>query len=105
LFGEYHTTLTRNLARILGCSVEELLPDYGLEQFQTDFVQHGFYGYMICRFFMGQMSANREDQVDYTLICRWNMREIAHAFSPLGGELVSQKLADILKHLTSNHAI
>jgi hypothetical protein len=47
LSGEYHTTLTRTLARILSCSVEELLPDYELEQFQKDFVEHGFYGYII----------------------------------------------------------
>jgi len=29
LFGEYHATLTRTLAGILRCSVEELLLDYG----------------------------------------------------------------------------
>jgi hypothetical protein len=105
LFGEYHTTLTRNLARILDCSVEELLPDYGLERFQKDFVEHGFYGYMICSYFLGQMSVDREYQVDLNVMCRRNVRDLAHAFLPLGGELVSQKLAEILKHLASKEAI
>jgi hypothetical protein len=44
LFGEYHATLTRTLVRILCCSIEELLPDYGLDAFQKDFLAHGFYG-------------------------------------------------------------
>jgi hypothetical protein len=105
LFGEYHTTLTRNLARIVGCSVEELLPDYGLEQFQKDFVQHGFYGYMICSFFLGQMMFDRENQVDMNVMTRRSMQDVAHAFLSLGGEHVSQKLGDILKHLNSKDAI
>jgi hypothetical protein len=105
LFGEYHTTLTRNLARILGCSVEELLPDYGLGEFQKDFAEHGLYGYMLCSFFTGQMSVDPDDQVDYTVVSRGNIQECAFAFSRLGGELVSQKLADILKHVASNCAI
>jgi hypothetical protein len=105
LFGEYHTTLTRTLARILGCSVEELLPDFGLEQFQKDFVVHGFYGYMICSFFLGEMSVDREDQTDYNVMCRRNLRDLAHGCLSQGGEVVSQKLAEILKHLASKNAI
>jgi hypothetical protein len=105
LFGEYHVTLTRTLARILGCSVEELLPDYGLEQFQKDFVAHGFYGYMICSYFLGQMSMDREDQINFNVMCRRDVRDLADAFVPQGGELVSQQLADILKHLASKDAI
>jgi aminoglycoside phosphotransferase (APT) family kinase protein len=55
LFCEYHATLTRTLSRILGCSVEEVLPDYGLDEFQKDFVARGFYGFMICSYFLGEM--------------------------------------------------
>ena len=55
LFGGYHATLTRTLAGILGCSVEELLPFYGLDEFQEDFVAHGFYGYMICSYFLPEV--------------------------------------------------
>jgi hypothetical protein len=55
LFCEYHVTLTRTLASILGCSVEEVLPDYGLDEFKKDFVAHGFYGFMICSYFLGEM--------------------------------------------------
>ncbi|GFG31624.1 hypothetical protein Cfor_03201 [Coptotermes formosanus] len=60
LFGKYHATLIGTLAHILGCSVEELLPDYGLEAFQKEFVDHGFYGYMICSFFLSQMLVDPE---------------------------------------------
>jgi hypothetical protein len=105
LFGEYHATLIRTLARILGCSVEELLPDYGLDEFQKDFVAHGFYGYMICSYFLGHMSVEQEDQVDFTVMCHRSIRDVAHEFSRQGGELVTQQLADILKHLASKDAI
>jgi hypothetical protein len=105
LFGEYHATLTRNLARILDCSVEELLPDYGLNGFQKDFVAHWFYGYVICSYFLGEMSVAREDQVDYKLMCRRNVRYLAHVYISQGGEHVSQQLADILKHLASKYAV
>jgi len=105
LFGEYHATLTRTLARILGCSVEELLPDYGLDEFQKDFVAHGLYGYMICSYFLGQMSVDRKDQVFYKVMCRNNIRDLADVYISQGGEHVSQQLADILKHLASKNAI
>jgi hypothetical protein len=105
LFGEYHTTLTQTLARILGCYVEDLLPDYGLEQFQKDFVEHGFYGYMICSYFMAQMMVDREDQVDMNVMVRENLRDFTQKILLLGGELVLEKLADILKHLASKYAI
>ena len=105
LFGEYHATLTQNLSRILGCSVDELMPEYGLEEFQKDFVAHGLYGYMICSFFLGEMLVDREDQVDYNDMCRRNMRDLADAYNIQGGELASQKVADILKHLASMYAI
>jgi len=105
LFGEYHGTLTRTLAGILGCSVEELLPYYGWDEFQKDFVAHGFYGYMICSFFLGQMLVDRGDQVDFSVMVRRSVRDVAHAFLRQGGELVSQQLADILKHLSSKGAI
>jgi hypothetical protein len=105
LFGEYHATLTRTLARILGCSVEELSPDYGLDEFRKDFVAHGFYGYMICSYFLGEMSVDREDQIDMNIMCRRNVRDLAHAYVTQGGEHASQQLADILKHLASKDAI
>jgi hypothetical protein len=105
LFGEYHANLTRTLACILGCSVEELSPDYGLDEFQKDFVAHGFYGYMVCSYFLGETSVGREDQVDFSVMTRGNIRDLAHAFLRQGGELVSQQLADILKHLASKNAI
>ena len=105
LFGEYHATLTRNLACILGCSVEVLLPDYGLDEFRKDFVAHGFYGYMVCSYFLGEMLVDREDRVDYKVMCRRNVRDLAHVYNSQGGELVSQQLADILKHLASKDAI
>ena len=105
LFGVYHATLTRTLARILDCSVEDLLPDYGLDEFQKDFVAHGFYGYMICSYFLGEMSVDREDQVDFNVLVQRNVRDLTHAFLRQGGELVSQQLADILKHLSSKGAI
>jgi len=105
LFGEYHATLTRTLARILGCAVEELLPDYGLDEFQKDFVAHGFYGYMICSYFLGEMSVDRKDRVDFKDMCRKNLRNLADVYISQGGEHVSQQLADILKHLASKNAI
>jgi hypothetical protein len=105
LFGEYHATLTRTLARILGCSAEELLPDYGLDEFRKDFVAHGFYGYMNCSCFLGQMSVDREDRIDFNVMCRRDVRDLTYAIVSLGGEHVSQQLADILKHLASKGAI
>jgi len=105
LFGEYHVTLTRTLARILGCSVEELFPDYGLDAFRKDFVAHGFYGYMVCSYFLGEMLVDREDQVDYKVMCHRNARDLADAYVSQGGEHASQQLADILKHLASKDAI
>jgi len=105
LFGEYHSTLTRTLVGILDCSFEELLSDYGLDKFQKDFVAHGFYGYMICSFFLGEMSVDREDQVDFNVMSRRNARGLADTFIRQGGEHVSQQLADNLKHLSSKEAI
>jgi hypothetical protein len=105
LFSEYHATLTRTLARILGCSVEDLLPDYGFNEFQKDFVAHGFYGYMICSFFLGQMSVDLEDQLDFSVMCHRNVRDVADAFVRQGREHISQQLADILKYLASKDAI
>jgi thiamine kinase-like enzyme len=105
LFGEYHATLTRTLARILDCSVEELLLDYGLDEFQKDFITHGFYGYMICSYFLGETSVRREYQIDYKVMCHRNVRELADVYNSLGDERVSQQLADILKHLASKEAI
>ena len=105
LFGEYHASLTRTLARILHCSVEELLPDYGLYEFQKDFVAHGFYGYMICSYFLGEMSEYPEDKFDFNAMCRGNIRDVADMYVSQGCERVSQQLADILKHLSSKDAI
>jgi hypothetical protein len=105
LFGEYHKTLTRTLARILGCSVEDLLPTYGLDEFRKDFVAHGFYGYMICSYFLGEISVDREDQIDFNVMCHRSIRDLADSFILQGGEPVSQQLADILKHLASKYAI
>jgi hypothetical protein len=76
-----------------------------LDEFQKDFVAHGFYGYMICSYFLGQMSVDREGQIDMNVMCRRNIRDLSHAFLRQGGELVSQQLADILKHLASKYAI
>ena len=97
--------MTRTLARILDCSVEDLLPDYGLDEFRNDFVAHGFYGYMVCSYFLGQMSVDREDQVDYKVMCRRNVRDLTYAILNLGVEHAAQQLADILKHLESKDAI
>jgi len=105
LFGEYHATLTRTLAGILGFSVEELLPEYGLDEFEKDFVAHGSYGYMICGFFLGENSVDREEKLDFNVLSRRNVLDLAHAFLRQGGEHVSQQLADILKHLSSKKAI
>ena len=105
LFGEYHATLTRTLARILGCSFEELLQGFGLDVFQKDFVAHGFYGYMICSFFLGEMSVDREDQVDYKVMCRRNVCDLAHVYISQGCEILSPQLAGILKHLAPKGAI
>jgi hypothetical protein len=66
---------------------------------------HGFYGYMICSYFLGQMSVDREDQVDYKVMCHRNVRDLADVYVTQGGEHVSQQLADILKHLASKDAI
>jgi len=46
----------------VGCSVEERLPDYELDEFQKDFVARGFYGHMICSFVLGEMSVGREEK-------------------------------------------
>jgi hypothetical protein len=105
LFSEYHSTLTRNLARILGCSVEDLLPDYGLDEFQKDFFEHGLYGYMICSYFMGQVMLDQEDKIEVKVMANVSYRDLAEIFYRQGGELVSQKLADILKHLAAKDAI
>jgi hypothetical protein len=60
---------------------------------------------MICSFFLGQMSVDREDRVDFNIMTRRNVRDLAHAFLPQGGEHVSLQLADSLKHLSSIYAI
>jgi hypothetical protein len=99
LFGEYHATLTRTLAGILGCSVEELLPDYGLEQFQKEFVAHGFYGYMICSYFLAAMMGEQKDRNDFTTLLEKNIHELSSIIVDSGGESASRCLADILKHL------
>jgi hypothetical protein len=101
LFATYHTSLTGTLADILGCSADELLPDYGLEKFQKEFADYGLHGYLICSFFLPEMMVDRKDQVDLDVMCRRSFRELTDAYSVLGGELASQKLADILKHLAS----
>ena len=105
LFGEYYATLARTFARILGCSVEDRSPDYGLDEFQKDFVARGFHGYMICIYFLGVMSVDGEDQVDFYVMCRRNIRDLADMCFCQGGERLSQHLADILKHLASMDAI
>jgi hypothetical protein len=105
LFGEYHTTLTRTLARILGCSVEELLPDYGLEQFQKEFAERGFYGYVICSFFLPKMMEDQKDRIDYAIILRKSVHEFSSLNVGFGGESASRCLADILKHLESLGAL
>jgi hypothetical protein len=91
----YHANLTRNVARILDCSVEEHSPGYVLEQFQKEFVARGFYGYMICSYFLGQMMMDRIDQIDYKIMCRSKIQDLAHSVLSQGGEHVSQKLAGI----------
>jgi hypothetical protein len=105
LFGEYHVTLTGTLAEILGCSVEDLLPDYGLEEFRKEFVDHCLYGYLICSFFLPQMQVEQKDQIDYNSVYKRSMRDVAHEISGLGGELACKKLADILKHVAAMGAI
>jgi hypothetical protein len=105
LFGEYHATLTGTLAEILGCSVEELLPDYGLEEFRKEFLGHCLYGYLICSFFLPQMLVEQKDQIEYSSLYQRNFRDVADECSDLGGELASQKLADILKHVAAMGAI
>ncbi|PNF34666.1 hypothetical protein B7P43_G05471 [Cryptotermes secundus] len=101
LFGEYHVALTGTLAEILGCSVEELLPDFGLEEFRKEFVGHCLYGYLICSFFLPQMLVEQKDQMDYSSFYLRTIREVAHQCCDLGGELATQKLADILKHVAA----
>jgi hypothetical protein len=105
LFGEYHATLTGTLAKILGCSVEELLPDYGLEEFHKEFVSHGLYGYLICSFFLPEMLVEHKDQVCHEILFKKTANEKAEIIIDYGGEPASQKLADILKHLASIGAI
>jgi thiamine kinase-like enzyme len=105
LFGEYHATMTRTLARILDCSVEELLPDYGLDEFQKDFVVHGFYGYMICSFFLSKMMEDQKDRVDLAIVLKMNVYEHGNTNIGFGGESASRCLADILKHLESLGAL
>jgi hypothetical protein len=105
LFGEYHATLTGTLAHILGCSVEDLLPDYGFEDFQKEFVEHGFYGYMICSFFLGQMMVDRKDRPDRATLFEKGLDEMGSVYIGYGGESASRCLADILKHLASLGAL
>jgi hypothetical protein len=105
LFGEYHTTLTQTLARILGCSVEELLPVYGLDAFQKDFVEHGFYGYMICSYFLAKMMEDQKDRVDFHMLLKKNIHEFTSTVAGFGEESASRCLADILKHLESLGAL
>jgi hypothetical protein len=105
LFGEYHATLTRTLARILCCSVEELLPDYSLDEFRKDFLAHGFYGYMICSFFLAKTMEDQKDRVDLGIIFKENIYEIGNTTVGFGGESASRCLADILKHLESLGAL
>jgi len=105
LFGEYHATLTRNLARILGCSVDELLLDYGLAEFQKDFVAHGFFGYMICSFFLPKMMEDQKDRVDLAPVLKKNVNEFGRINVGFGGESATRCLADILKHLESLGAL
>jgi hypothetical protein len=105
LFGEYHVTLTGTLAEILGCSIEELLPDYGLEEFHKEFVAHCLYGYLICSFFLPQMLVEQKDQFHYEELFKNSLSETANMIIACGGEPASQKLAEILKHLASMGAI
>jgi hypothetical protein len=81
------------------------LPDYGLEEFHKEFVGHCLYGYMICSFFLPQMLVEQKDQVDNDSMCRRSIREAGDVYADLGGELASQKLADILKHVAAMGAI
>jgi hypothetical protein len=60
---------------------------------------------MICSYFMGEMMVDREDQVDMNVSIRGNMQDTTNAVLRRGGEVVSGKLADILKHLASKCAI
>jgi hypothetical protein len=105
LFGEYHTTLTQTLARMLGCSVEELLPGYELDAFQKDFVARGFYGYMICSFFLAKMMEDQKDRIDFDMLLRKNLHEFSSTVAGFGEESASRCLADILKHLESLGAL
>jgi len=105
LFGEYHATLTRTLASILGCSVEELSPDFRLDEFQKDFVAHGFYGYLICSFFIPKLMEDQKDPVDIAILLKENIYEIGSLVVGYGGESASRYLADILKHLESLGAV
>jgi hypothetical protein len=76
-----------------------------LEEFRKEFVGHCLYGYLICSFFMPQMLVEQKDQVDYSSVYQRGIREVAHELSDLGGEVASQKLADILKHAAAMGAI
>jgi hypothetical protein len=105
LFGEYHVTLTGTLAEILGCSIEDLLPDYGLEEFRKEFVAHCLYGYLICSFFLPQMLVEQKDQDHYETLFKNSLSEVVNMIINCGGEPASQKLAEILKHLASMGAI
>jgi hypothetical protein len=60
---------------------------------------------MMCSYFMGDISVDREYQGDMKAITRVSVQDFVHAFLPQGGELVSQKLADILKHPASKESI
>jgi len=88
----------------VGCSVEELLPDYGLDELEKDFVAHGFYGYMICSSFLSKLMENKKDRLDLATILK-NIYEVANINIVFGGESASRCLADILKHLESLGAL
>jgi hypothetical protein len=105
LFGEYHATLTRTLPRIQGSSVEKLSPDYGLDEFQKDFVAHGFHGYMICSFFLAKTMEDQKDPVDLAIVLKENIYECGSLVAGYGGESASRCLADILKHFESLGAL
>jgi hypothetical protein len=62
------------------------LPDYGLDEFQKDFVAHGFYGYVICSFVRSKMMEDPKNRFELAIIFKKKIYEVGSINFGYAGE-------------------
>ncbi|PSN54460.1 hypothetical protein C0J52_06680 [Blattella germanica] len=95
----YHRNLLLSLVNILGRSEADLRAEYPFELFQKEFRDFTSYGLLLCSFFIPEMMATPEQQLNHTEMAKGTMEELAMAYNTIGGDEATAVIADIVKDM------